>query len=169
MFGDLDRATVIAYSAAFIGLIALGSWVSIPFVPIPLTLQTLFVLLAGAVMKRRAVIPVTLYLILGMLGLPLFHNGVSGIGVLLGPTGGYIIGFVPAAFLTGLVYERESRKVRIAGLALSTAIIYACGLAWLCWSTGMGLMATAIIGMVPFLPGDAVKLYAAYMIAERLP
>jgi biotin transport system substrate-specific component len=104
-----------------------------------------------------------------MLGLPLFHNGVSGIGVLLGPTGGYIIGFVPAALLTGLVYERESRKVRIGGLALSTAIIYACGLVWLCWSTGMGFMAAAIIGIFPFLPGDAVKLYAAYMIAERLP
>ena len=168
MFGDLDRATVIAYSAAFIGLIALGSWVSIPFVPIPLTLQTLFVLLAGAVMKRRAVIPVTLYLILGMLGLPLFHNGVSGIGVLLGPTGGYIIGFVPAALLTGLVYERESRKVRIIGLALSTAIIYACGLAWLCWSTGMGFVPASLVGMVPFLPGDVIKATAAYLIAERV-
>jgi len=169
MFGDLNRATAVAYSAAFIGLIALGSWVSIPFIPVPLTLQTLFVLLAGAVMKRMAVLPLTLYLILGISGLPLFHNGVSGIGVLLGPTGGYIIGFIPAALLTGLAYERESRRVRITGLVLSTALIYAFGLAWLCWSSGMGLMAAAVIGMVPFLPGDAIKLYAAYMIAERLP
>ncbi len=58
MFGDLQRSRLIAYSAAFIGLIALGSWISIPSVPVPFTLQTLFVLLAGAVMKRQAVIPV---------------------------------------------------------------------------------------------------------------
>ncbi len=88
MFGDLDRSRTIAYSAAFIGLITLGSWISVPCIPVPFTLQTLFVLLAGAVMKRYAVIPVSLYVILGALGLPLFHNGVAGIGVLLGPTGG---------------------------------------------------------------------------------
>jgi biotin transport system substrate-specific component len=168
MFGDINRSTIISYSAAFIGLITLGSWISIPFVPVPLTLQTMFVLLAGTVMKRSAVIPVGGYLILGMFGLPLFHNGLSGIGVLLGPTGGYLIGFVPAALITGIVYETGSNKIRIAGLVCSIAVIYTCGIAWLCWSTGVGIATGVLIGLVPFIPGDILKVSAAYLIAERL-
>jgi biotin transport system substrate-specific component len=168
MFGDINRATIISYSAAFVGLITLGSWISIPFVPVPLTLQTLFVLLSGTVMKRSAVIPVALYLVLGMLGLPLFHNGLSGIGVLLGPTGGYLIGFVPAAIITGLLYEKDSKKLRITGLVLSIAVIYACGIVWLCWSTGIGIAAGVLIGLLPFIPGDILKISAVFLIAERL-
>ena len=168
MFGDINRANIISYSATFVGLITLGSWISIPFVPVPLTLQTLFVLLSGTVMRRSAVIPVTLYIVLGMLGLPLFHNGLSGIGVLLGPTGGYLIGFVPAALITGFLYEKDSKKIRIAGLVLSIAVIYACGIAWLCWSTGIGITAGVLIGLFPFIPGDILKVSAAYLIAERL-
>ena len=105
MFGDLRRSRRVAYTAAFIGLITLGGWISVPFVPVPFTLQTFFVLLAAAVMKRDAVIPVTLYVALGALGLPVFHNGIAGFGVLLGPTGGYLLGFIPAALLAGLAYE----------------------------------------------------------------
>ena len=105
MFGDLRRSRRVAYTAAFIGLITLGGWISVPFVPVPFTLQTFFVLLAAAVMKREAVIPVTLYVLLGTLGLPVFHNGVAGFGVLLGPTGGYLAGFIPAALIAGIAYE----------------------------------------------------------------
>ena len=88
MFGDVQRSRIIAYSAAFIGIIALGRWISIPVGNIPFTFQTLFVLLAGIVMHRYGAIPVLLYSILGVLGLPLFHNGMAGIGVLLEPSGG---------------------------------------------------------------------------------
>jgi biotin transport system substrate-specific component len=168
MFGDINRATVISNSATFVGLITLGSWISIPFVPVPLTLQTLFVLLSGTVMKRYAVIPVTLYLFLGMMGLPLFHNGLSGIGILLGPTGGYLVGFVPAALITGLCYEKDSNKIRAAGLVLSTMVIYIFGIAWLCWSTGIGIAAGLFVGLVPFIPGEILKVSAVYLIAERL-
>jgi biotin transport system substrate-specific component len=168
MFGDINRSTVIAYSAAFIGLITLGSWISIPFFPVPLTLQTMFVLLAGTVMKRSALIPVAGYLMLGMLGLPLFHNGLSGIGILIGPTGGYLIGFVPAVLITGILYGNDSKKIRITGLVLSIAVIFACGIAWLCWSTGIGIATGILIGLVPFIPGDILKVSAVYLIAERL-
>jgi biotin transport system substrate-specific component len=169
MFGDLQRTRIIAFSGAFIGLIALGSWISIPFFPVPITLQTLFVLLAAAVMHRSAVIPVTLYVLLGALGLPVFHNGVAGIGVLLGPTGGYLIGFIPAAFLAGLAYERAGSIVHVLGIITATAAIYLFGLAWLVYSTGMSPVPAVIVGMIPFLPGDVVKAYAAYRIAEMLP
>jgi biotin transport system substrate-specific component len=169
MFGDLKRARLIAYSAACIGLIALGGWISIPFIPVPFTLQTLFVLLAGAVMKRQAAIPVTLFIVLGALGLPLFHNGMAGPGVLLGPTGGYLIGFIFAALIVGLLYERKSRFLHIGGLAAGTAIIYLFGVGWLMVSTGMGPVPAFMAGVLPFILGDLIKAGAAYAIAERLP
>jgi biotin transport system substrate-specific component len=169
MFGDLTRSRLIAYSAACIGLIALGGWISIPFIPVPFTLQTLFVLLTGAVMKRRAVIPVTLFLLLGTLGLPLFHNGMAGPGVLLGPTGGYLIGFIFAALAVGLAYERASRAVHVAGLVAGTALIYLFGISWLMYSTGMGFVPAFTAGVLPFILGDVIKAGAAYAIAERLP
>jgi biotin transport system substrate-specific component len=169
MFGDLKRSRMIALSAVFVALIALGSWVSVPFFPVPLTLQTLFVLLAGAVMRRNAVIPVLLYIVLGGLGLPVFHNGIAGFGILLGPTGGYLIGFIPAALITGLAYEAGTDHLHIAGLVASTGIIYLCGISWLMYSTGMGIAAALALGMLPFLVGDVVKASAAFLIAKRLP
>ncbi len=169
MFGDLRRSRRVAYTAAFIGLITLGGWISVPFVPVPFTLQTFFVLLAAAVMKREAVIPVTLYVLLGTLGLPVFHNGVAGFGVLLGPTGGYLVGFIPAAFIAGIAYESDSVALRIAGLAGAAVLILLCGVAWLIGSTGMAPAAALILGMAVFLPGEAAKAGAVYLVARKLP
>lgn len=163
-----NRATLISYSATFIALIAAGSWISIPFVPLPLTLQTFFVLLAGVVMRRHAAIPVILYLVMGALNLPVFHNGTAGIGILLGPTGGFLIGFIPAAIVTGLAYERESRSVRIAGLIFSSALIYLFGVCWLSYSASIPILEATLLGVVPFILGDLVKLIAAYNIGKRL-
>ena len=169
MFGDLRRSRRVAYTAAFIGLITLGGWISVPFVPAPFTLQTFFVLLAAAVMKRDAVIPVALYVLLGALGLPVFHNGVAGFGILLGPTGGYLVGFIPAAFIAGFAYESDAVVRRIAGLACAAVLILLCGVAWLIGSTGMEPAAAFILGMVIFLPGEAAKAGAVYVIERQLP
>ena len=169
MFGDLDRSRTIAYSAAFIGLIALGSWISIPCIPVPFTLQTLFVLLAGSVMKRKAVIPVAAFVLLGALGLPVFHNGMSGPAILLGPTGGYLAGFIIAALIVGLAYERKSKYLHGTGMILGTTSILLCGMGWLMVSLGMGLVPAFMAGILPFVIGDLVKTGAAYIIAQRLP
>jgi len=169
MFGDLRRSRIVAYSAAFVALITMGSWVSIPFFPLPLTLQTLFVLLSGAVMKRYAVIPVSLYIHFGAIGLPVFHNGIAGIGVLLGPTGGYLLGFLPAALIVGLVYEHDFWLGKIIGLISGTLVILGSGALWLCYSTGMAPVAAVVGGFLIFLPGDAIKAGATYLIAKRLP
>lgn len=168
MFGDPERAKGIAYSAAFIGLITLGSWISVPFIMVPFTLQTLFVLLAGAVMKRYAVIPVVLYVVLGTLGLPVFHNGLAGAGVLLGPTGGYLVGFILAVLVAGIAYEYNSRAVRIGGIILATLVIYLSGVTWLMYSLDLKLFPAVAAGVIPFIAGDAIKACAAYVIAERL-
>jgi len=168
MFGNIDRSRKITYTAAFIALISLGSWISIPFVPVPFTLQTFFIMLAGAVMKRSAVVPVVLYILLGALGLPLFHNGLAGAGVLLGPTGGYLIGFIPAVLVVGLAYEHQSRLFRAGGLAAATIVIYACGIGGLMYSARLDLAPAVIAGVLPFIPGDAVKAGAACLVADRL-
>jgi biotin transport system substrate-specific component len=169
MFGDLQRSRIIAYTAAFIGLISIGAWVSVPFFPVPLTLQTLFVLLAGAIMKRYAIFPVSMYVVLGALGLPVFHTGATGLGILLGPTGGYLAGFVIAALVVGLFYECKSATMKIAGLLAGTGLIYLCGVSWLMYSLSVGFVPAVVSGVLPFLPGDLIKGYAVYKIAGRLP
>jgi biotin transport system substrate-specific component len=168
MFGDLRRSRRIAYTATFIGLITVGGWISIPFVPAPFTLQTFFVLLAAAVMKREAVIPVALYVGLGALGLPVFHNGVAGFGVLIGPTGGYLVGFIPAAFIAGIAWESGSAIRRVAGLFSADVLILLCGVVWLIVSSGMSPVAALILGMAIFLPGEAAKAGAVYLVARNM-
>lgn len=167
MTGDYNRSVIITYTALFIALTAVFSWISIPFFPVPLTLQTLAVLLTGTVMKRYAGMVMVLYIILGLLGLPVFHNGTAGIGTLLGPTGGYLIGFIPAAFTLGLLYERQSNTVRIAGLGIATLIIYLCGVTWLIISVPLTPLPAIITGMLLFIPGDIVKVAAAFLITRR--
>ncbi len=169
MFGDLQKSRTIAYSATFIGLISLGAWVSIPFFPVPMTLQTLFVFLAGMILKRYAVIPISLYVVLGAMGLPVFHAGVAGIGILLGPTGGYLVGFIGAGLVVGLAYESASRALRITGLLAGAGIVYASGIAWLVFSLGGGLLPAVTAGLIPFIPGEVMKMYSAYAIEKRLP
>lgn len=171
MYGDAQRSLLISRSAQQIALIAIGSWFSItvPFLPVPFTLQTLFVLLSGAVLKRYAFIPVGLYILLGILGLPLFHHGLAGPGVLLGPTGGYIIGFLGAAAVVGIAYEQASPILRGAGMACGALTILIAGSLWLAVSSpGLTLLGAFMVGFVPFLAGDALKAAAAYIIAGRL-
>ena len=168
MHGNPERTALLAQSATFIALLAAGAWVALPVGPVPVTLQTFFLLLAAPVMKRRAGIPAALYLILGAVNLPVFHSGLSGIGVLLGPSGGFLAGFIPAAAVAGLAYEKRSRMLRIAGLAAATVIIYGCGVAWLLLSAGISLPAAVLIGVLPFLPGDILKGAGVFFLGERL-
>lgn len=168
MYGDEQRSHLISLTAAFVALITVGGWVSLPLPPVPVTLQTFFVLLAAVVMGRYAVLPVIVYLFLGILNMPVFHNGLAGIGVLMGPTGGYMIGFIPAVLLAGLAYEQENRIIRAGGIAAATLIIYLFGITWLSYSTGMGLAQAVLLGMVPFIAGDILKGIAAFIIGERI-
>ncbi|MGA2935294.1 MAG: biotin transporter BioY [Methanomicrobiales archaeon] len=168
MHGNPERTALLARSATFIALLAAGAWAAFPVGPVPVTLQTFFLLLAAPVMKRRAVVPASLYLLLGALNLPVFHSGLSGIGVLLGPSGGFLAGFIPAAAVAGLAYEKRSRMIRIAGLAAGTIIIYGCGAAWLLLSAGISLPAALLVGVLLFLPGDILKGAGVFLLGERL-
>jgi len=168
MYGNEKKSQLVALTATFVALITVGAWISIPLPPVPLTLQTFFVLLAGVIMKRHAAIPAVLYLVLGALNVPVFHNALAGIGVILGPTGGFLIGFIPAALIAGLTYEQKERIVRIMGLVAATAAIYVFGVSWLSFSAGISISQAVLIGAVPFLAGDFLKGIAVYSIGERM-
>lgn len=167
MYGDEKRAQIIALTGLFIALTAAGSLIVIPLVPVPFTLQTLFVLLCGCVMKRYAAAAISLYVFLGLLGLPVFHQFTSGPGVLLGPTGGYLAGFIIAALIVGLCYETENKIIRISGLVLGDFAILACGVMWLSFSTGIFIFDAVLAGALPFLTGDLIKIILAYIIYSR--
>ncbi len=162
------RALLVAQTGAFSAFLAAGSWISIPFIPVPITLQTLFLFIAGGVMGRYAVAPVGLYLVMGALNFPVFHGGSAGIGVFLGPTGGYLLGFLPAAFLSGLGFEHSSRVIRCGGMGAGLLSLYACGVAWLSFSSGLTLPVALLLGVVPFIPGDILKSALAYAVTDRI-
>jgi biotin transport system substrate-specific component len=164
-----NRFANIALALGASWLIALGAQVSlqIPFSPVPVTGQTLIVLLCGLILgKNRAAAAVGAYLLQGAVGLPFFAGGKSGLATLLGPTGGYLFGFLAAAYLVGMLSElRHRRSPFQAGTALllGNITIYLFGLAWLVRFTGEAQVLQ--LGLYPFLVGDALKLALAIAIA----
>ncbi len=153
-------------------LIALGARVRIPipFSPVPVTAQTLVVLLAGALLgPKRGVQAVALYLLAGLLGWPIFAGAGGGLAVLLGPTGGYLIGFIAAAYIVGRRTERgETRNAltTIGTLLLGTLVIYAFGLIRL--AAFVGMERVIALGLTPFILGDLVKLAGATLILHHV-
>ncbi|MFO0981547.1 MAG: biotin transporter BioY [Planctomycetota bacterium] len=153
--------------AVFPLLIAVGAQVRVP-VPgseVPLTLQTLFVFLAGGFLGVRASLAATsIYLALGCFQVPVFAGSITGFAYLLGPTGGYLLGFLVAAPLIALLLERV-RPQRLVTLALVLALgslpVLACGAVVYHLATGANLELTLARAVVPFLAGDAVKVLAA--------
>ncbi|MDV0440862.1 biotin transporter BioY [Methanorbis furvi] len=168
MYGNEKRSQLIAFSAVFVALIAVGGWISIPIMMIPFTMQNFFMLLAAAVMKRYAVIPVGLYVLLGTLGLPIFHNGTAGIGVLLGPTGGFLIGFFLMSGVAGLLFEKKSVRFDILALVLFGVGSYLFGAGWFMISTGASVVAAFVACVLPFVIGDVIKFAVIEVIVLRL-
>lgn len=134
--------------------------IRLPFTPVPITAQTLAVLMAGALLgRRRGTLAVLAYLAEGAAGLPVFAGGAAGLPHMLGPTGGYLAGFVLAAFLTAWLKERGwGRRLMpaLAMLALGNLAIYLPGLLWL--TRFVGPEKALALGFFPFLLGDALKL-----------
>jgi biotin transport system substrate-specific component len=162
----LRDVILILLGALFVAALAQVK-IPLPFTPVPLTGQTLAVLLVGATLgSRRATASMLLYIFLGMLGLPVFAGGASGIAYLSGATLGYLVGFVIAAYAIGLLAERGlERTIRtsILPFLVGTIIIYVCGVAWLAVLLGSFVSAVSA-GIVPFLIGDAIKLVAAALV-----
>jgi len=136
----------------------------LPFTPVPITGQTFGVLLIGAALgSKRGAASLILYLIEGGIGLPFFAGGARGLSILTGATAGYLVGFVAAAYVIGLLAERgleRSVRTSIIPFIVGTVVIYLFGVAWLGIFLGSFSQAIAL-GMIPFLIGDAIKLILA--------
>ncbi len=161
------------YAALFAALTAIGAFIRIPLPlsPVPITLQVFFVLLAGLVLGARwGGTSMVVYVMLGVIGLPVFSGGSSGLGILLGPTGGYIIGFVAGAFVTGLIYNKvnDSKTATICAMIGGLAVIYLLGVMQLSFVANMTLQQAVAVGILPFLIGDAIKIVAALIVADRI-
>lgn len=165
MYGDEERAKTLTNTAVFAALITAGGWLSIPLFAVPFTLQTLFLLLASAVMKERAAFPALLYAAAGLIGLPVFHNGTAGLAVILGPTGGFILGFIPAAYLAGLFFRKQQDA---AAVISATVVCAVCGTLWFMLTSGASLPAALLACVVPYIAGDTLKGIAAVAAAKRI-
>jgi len=144
-------------------LLATSAQFKIPLYPVPVTGQTLVVLLIGMVYgPRLGGVTVTVYLLQGVSGLPVFAGGAFGIATLIGPTGGYLGGFLIAAIVMGVLAERGMGRgivSTIIAMMIGNVIIYVTGASWLASFTGAEKALTA--GVFPFLYGDALKLAVA--------
>ncbi|MBU4215031.1 MAG: biotin transporter BioY [Actinobacteria bacterium] len=170
------RARAIAEVALMAGVIIVLGLVPPLYVlglPVPITAQTLGVMLAGAVLgARRGGLAALVVLVLCAASLPVMVGGSGGVGVLLGPTGGYALGFVPGAVVTGLAARRalrlppRTRGVGLVGACLlgGVLVVYALGIPWTAAVTGLPLR-TAALGALVFVPGDLLKAVLAGMAA----
>ena len=159
------------YASMFGAATAAGAYFVVPLSPVPITLQSLFLnlssLLLGGTLGALSQI---VYIFLGLLGLPVFAGGKAGLGTLLGPTGGYLIGFIFGAFVTGKMVETKRKPGlpwMIFSMALGHTLIYFCGVLQLMVVAGIPMRKALILGVLPFLPGDFLKIFAAALIASR--
>ena len=156
-----------ACSALFASLMAICAWISIPAGTFTFTMQTFAVFLAlGVLGGKWGCASIGVYLLLGAAGLPVFSAFQGGIGVLLGPTGGYLWGFAAA----GLVYWIFEKLCKPLGAVLAILTCYACGCVWFSRYSGgtVGFAAAAAYCVLPYLIPDGLKLWLAWRIASRL-
>jgi biotin transport system substrate-specific component len=170
----LNSATVAVYGL-FIAFIAICAQINIPTQPIQITLGVFAVLAAGGLLgAKRAAAAVALYVLLGAFGAPVFGYFRGGLGVLLGPTGGYLIGYIPMAFAVGFLSELlrkktgESYFVYIPSMAAGVIICYIFGTAWFVISTKSTVAAALAVCVIPFIPGDVIKIISAALFVYKL-
>lgn len=156
----------------FAGLTAVGAWLRIPIQPVPVTFQVFFTLLAGAVLGSVAgALSQLIYLFIGFLGIPVFAGGAAGIAALWGPTGGYLIGFVLAAFFIGFLAERlnpNSFFPIFFSMLCGLVIIYFLGTVQLMMVLKFTAIKAFMVGVLPFVLFDLVKAFLASIITLRL-
>jgi biotin transport system substrate-specific component len=160
------------YASLFGAVTAAGAYLIIPFPLVPITLQTLFLNLAAALLGGPlGALSQVIYILLGILGLPVFAGGKGGIGVLFGPTGGYLIGFVIAAYVIGrLIFMKEHAGfVWMAfSMVVGLIVIYLFGVTQLSIVAKLTLKKAITVGVLPFLIGDALKIILTILITLKI-
>lgn len=173
---DTRRLTLCAVMAAVMCVLAP---ISIPIGPISITGGTLAIYLTVYLLGGIwGTVSTLVYLLVGMVGLPVFSNYMGGISRLAGPTGGYLVGYIPMALLAGTVVELSLRRFRgqgkkgaalalalqFLGMVLATAVLYAFGTAWYCIQAGVDLQKALAACVIPFIPWDLIKMVVALVV-----
>ena len=151
-------------AALMAALTAVGAYLIIPVGPVPITLQTFFVLLSGRLLgKKYGVLAQITYLLLGAFGLPIFSGGQGGLGVIGGPTGGFLISFVTAAWIAAYCSGNYKKDFFI----LTAAVLsnYLIGSLYFALITGTGILASFNLTVIPFIPGDLLKIIMVLILA----
>ena len=163
----------VALFAALVAVLGLLPPLALPFIPVPITAQTLGVMLAGSILgARKAFLSLLLFHVLVAAVLPLLAGGKGGLAVYVGPTGGFFVGFLPAAFLIGWLTERAWTRLSVPlAFAINVlggiCVLYAVGIPWLAVAAKLPL-AKAALGSLAFVPGDCVKAAIAASAAVTL-
>lgn len=159
-------------AALFTAVTAVAAVISVPlpFTPVPVTLASMAAILAGTVLgPKYGTLSQAAYLLLGTAGLPVFHNFTGGAGILMGPTGGFLAGYLLMALVAGTA-AKDTQKISslIAAGATGTLACYVTGTAWFIITTGTGFGAALVSCILPFIAGDILKIIAAAFMARRL-
>ena len=157
--------------AMFAALTAVCAQITIPIGPVPISLSLLPVLLCGALMTPRdALISMGVYLLMGLVGLPVFSNLSGGAGKLFGVTGGYILWYLPCVLVEAGMLKRHERTYVFTCLAMACGVLacYLFGTVWFMVVRACDLLTALSLCVLPFLPGDAVKILLAAFLSERL-
>ncbi len=155
----------------FVAIMAVCAWVSIPMVPIPVTLQTMGVFITASILgAKKGTVSIIIYILLGAIGLPVFSNFTGGFGVLLSPTGGFIIGFILTTIITGFITEYFKSKIYTSIIAMTLGLVacYSIGTLWYCIYASVDILTALLVCVVPFLIGDAVKIGVSAILVDRL-
>ena len=171
----MNRYKNLVFAALSTALIIAGTYVRIPIGPVPIVLATVFVLLAGLLLDLAwAAASVLTFLLLGAVGLPVFSSG-SGLSYFAGPAGGFLVGYLLSAVVVNLISTRDTSRHLPDGIAVvvGTIAIYLTGVPWLKHTLSMTWPEAFVGGLLPYLPGDALKAVVAYgaytMLKRRYP
>jgi len=170
-----SKTTNLILCAVFAAITAVtsGLVIPLPFTPVPMTLATLSVMLTGGFLgSKYGSVSMIVYVLLGCFGAPVFSGYTGGLDKLVGPTGGYLIGYILTAFITGIIIEKINKKnslyINTAAMALGLSACYILGTLWFMISTGTPLWASLVSCVFPFLIGDVLKIIAGALLVKKL-
>ncbi len=167
----IEKLRMVVLASLMSALTAVGSYIHVPVGPVPIVLSTLFVILSGLLLGSRwGLTSMGLYLLVGAIGLPVFAGGKGGLAHFMGPTGGYLFGFMISSWLTGFISERNpgSLVLDIFAVIIGSLALYGLGVPWLKMVTQMSWAKTFMVGVIPFLIGDAIKAVVAVILARSI-
>ncbi|MBS5548786.1 biotin transporter BioY [Pseudoflavonifractor sp. An184] len=143
---------------------------AIPIGPVPISFTNLAIYLSLYLLGwKRGTVSYLVYVLIGAVGVPVFSGFTGGLGKLAGATGGYIVGFIPMAVIAGLVIDQyRNRGLQLAGMIVGTAVCYAFGTAWFCFVMDSTPMAALSLCVIPFIPGDLVKMLLAMWVGPMI-